>query len=167
MTIATDYQMFLAKGEEDQAKAFVGMKNMEIIGHIKKFREFDDKVLADLSVGDLLTVSDFSLSLGYQEEAIALATQALMNADDDVYRAEAMRYRAGVTYSKGDFQNLVSARKDMKDALSLVIGGNSAPSVAARTNILGRLIPLMPGLLHLVGRCLRGGRRSFVAGTCE
>jgi hypothetical protein len=30
-----------------------------------------------------------------------------------------------------------------------------------------RLIPLMPGLLHLVGRCLRGGRRSFVAGTCE
>ncbi len=30
-----------------------------------------------------------------------------------------------------------------------------------------RLIPLMPGLLHLVGRCLWGGRRSFVAGTCE
>ncbi len=30
-----------------------------------------------------------------------------------------------------------------------------------------RLIPLMPGLLHLVGRCLRGGCRSFVAGTCE
>jgi uncharacterized protein with ParB-like and HNH nuclease domain len=79
--------------------------------------------------------------------------------------------RAGETKKFNDFFNrfsIVTARlrQELGEKPFHVRGPINLAALDAIYTVL-RLIPLMPGLLHLVGRCLWGGRRSFVAGTCE